>query len=289
MRIEHDKISGQDTTGHEWDGLKELNTPVPRVVTWAYRLTILFSVGYWIFFPAWPYITDFTRGLTGYSSRTTVIDKVEIADQELANFDASLLANSIDQLADVPAIRAKYEASTSILFADNCAACHGQNLKGQTGFPNLVDNAWLWSGTPEEIEITLQYGINSGHDEERYAEMSAFGRDGILEQQQINELVAYVQFISGQEHDTTLASNGTELFEGNCSGCHGENGEGGLEIGAPTLTDNIWIYGGDGNTLYDTIWNGRQGVMPSWEGRLTPAEIRKLALYVYWQNHDRGK
>lgn len=289
MRLERDEISGQDTTGHEWDGIKELNTPIPRVVTWAYRLTILFSVGYWIFYPAWPYVTDFTRGLSGYSSRATVIDKVETADQELASFDASLLAGSIDQLADDPDIRAKYEASTSILYADNCAACHGQGLKGQTGFPNLVDTAWLWPSTPEEIEITLQYGINSGHGEERYAEMSAFGRDEILEPQQITELIAYVQSISGLEHDVALASNGPELFEENCSSCHGENGEGGLESGAPTLTDNVWIYGSDGDALYESIWNGRQGVMPSWEDRLTPAEIRKLALYVYWQNHDREK
>ena len=289
MRIERDEISGQDTTGHEWDGIKELNTPIPQVVVWAYRLTILFAIGYWIFYPAWPYVTDFTRGLTGYSSRIIVIDKIESADQKLANFNASLLEGSIDERAQDPAIRAKYEASASILFEDNCAACHGQNLKGQKGFPNLVDDAWLWSGTPEEIEITLQYGINTGHDEERYAEMSAFGRDEILEKEQINQLIAYVQSISNQEHDGALAANGAVLFEENCSGCHGEAGEGGLEIGAPILTDNVWIYGGDVNALRESIWNGRKGVMPAWEDRLTPAEIRKLALYVYWQNNDNGK
>lgn len=289
MRIERDEISGQDTTGHEWDGIKELSTPVPAVVTWAYRLTVLFSIGYWVFYPAWPYVTDFTRGITGYSSRIKVIDKVESADQELAEINATLLGNTIDELAKDADTRAKFEASASVLFADNCAACHGLDLKGQTGFPNLVDKAWLWSGTLEEIEITLQYGINSGHDEEHYAEMSAFGRDEMLEIEQIDKLIAFVQSISDQKHDTILATEGAELFEENCSSCHGENGIGGLENGAPTLTDNVWIYGGDKDALYETIWNGRIGVMPSWEDRLTPAEIRKLTLYVYWQNHDSGK
>ncbi len=286
MQIEHDKVSGQDTTGHEWDGIKELNTPIPRVVTWSYQLTILFSICYWVLYPAWPYVTDFTRGLTGYSSREEVIDILQSSSNEREVSIATLFSLPIDELAENTAIRKQYETSASVLFADNCGACHGADLEGQTKFPNLKDEAWLWSDLPEEIEATILYGINSGHDEERYAEMTAFGRDEILTKEEISELVAYVQSISGQPHDEALLASGTELFEENCSGCHGDGGEGGLESGAPILTDNFWIYGGDAQTLSDTIWHGRKGVMPSWENRLSKADIRKLALYVYWQSHE---
>ncbi len=289
MQIEHDKVSGQNTTGHEWDGIKELDTPIPRVVTWSYRLTILFAVGYWVFYPAWPYITDFTRGLTGYSSRVNVMNILEASDLEHKATNAALFSQPIDELAKNAEIRDQYEAGAAVLFADNCSACHGQNLTGQTKFPSLKDEAWLWSDLPEEIEATILYGINSGHDEERFAEMSAFGADEILEKDEISQLISYVQSISNQTHDEILVASGAELFEENCSGCHGDGGEGGLEVGAPNLTDDFWIYGSDAQTLSDTIWYGRKGVMPSWENRLSKAEIRKLALYVYWQSHDPEK
>ncbi len=289
MRIEHDEVSGQNTTGHEWDGIKELDTPIPKVVTLAYILTFLFSVGYWIFYPAWPYVSDFTRGLTDYSSRADVLGQLAEASHSRDLESRALLDRSIEDLAEDPAIRDQYEESTKVLFADNCAACHGQNLEGQRGFPDLTDASWLWSGSPEEIELTIQFGINTSHDETRFAEMTAFGRDEILEKEQISDLTAYIHSLSGQEHDTDAASRAAPLFAENCAACHGDDGKGGLEVGAPDLTDNHWIYGSDSAALKETIWNGRKGEMPAWDQRLSPVEIRKLALFVYWKSNDGRK
>ncbi|MCG8490529.1 MAG: cytochrome-c oxidase, cbb3-type subunit III [Sneathiellales bacterium] len=289
MQIERDEVSGQNTTGHEWDGIKELDTPIPKTVILAYILTILYSVGYWILYPAWPYIDDFTRGLTNYSSRETVLVQLAEANSLQTDRNQHLLDRPINELAEDPSIRDQYETSTNVLYADNCAACHGQNLKGQKGFPDLTDASWLWSGTPEEIELTIQFGINSGHDEERFAEMAAFGRDNILDKDQISSVIEYILSLSGQDHDKKNASLGAPLFIENCATCHGEDGKGGPEVGAPDLTDRNWIYGGDSSSLRETIWNGRKGEMPAWDQRLTPTEIRKLALFVYWKSRDQRK
>lgn len=286
MPVERDEVSGRNTTGHEWDGIKELDTPVPWASRWALRIAILYSLGYWIFFPAWPYASDFTRGVLGYSSRATVLEKVEKAATQRDAFAADLLDGNLAELADDPAIRAKYEGSAAILARDNCAMCHGRDLGGQTGFPNLRDDHWLWSGDIEEIATTLRFGINSGHDEERSAEMLAFGAQQMLERADIRAVTDYVLSLSGQPHEGELAETGAAAFEENCVACHGDEGEGGLESGAPSLADKAWIYGGDRDAIYRTIWSGRIGVMPAWSDRLSEADIRKLALYVNWQRDE---
>lgn len=287
MQVEHDEVSGRNTTGHEWDGIKELDTPVPWPARWALRLTIVFAVGYWLLYPAWPGISDFTRGMLGYSSREVVLEKLAEAADAQSGTLAALVNGDIAELADDPAIRAQYEHAGGVLYRDNCAMCHGRNLQGQTGFPKLTDAHWLWSGTPEEIEYTLQVGINSGHEDERTAEMLAFGAQGILEKSDVRAVTHHVLAISGQSHDADLAAAGATVFEENCAACHGDEGEGGYENGAPSLIDDAWIYGSSQGAIYRTIWSGRKGVMPFWSGRLSDADIRKLALYVHWHGEGR--
>ncbi len=289
MEVEYDPVTGRHTTGHEWNGIKELDTPIPAIVKWCYGLTILFSIIWWILYPSWPYVSDFMRGIAGYSSRHVVTTQLQDATAQRAVFDSDLLKGSLVTLAADPDARKKYEASAKILYRDNCAACHGRDLRGQNGFPNLTDPHWLWSGDVEDIATTLRVGINSGHDDERSAEMPAFGRDDVIEKADIDAVIAYVLFISGQNHDATLRTKGEAVFAENCASCHGEKGVGGLGAGAPSLVDQAWIYGKSRAMIHQAIWQGRKGVMPGWTGRLTETEIRKLALYVTWQNDAGNK
>ena len=285
MKPELDEPSGQHTTGHEWDGLKELNTPVPLVFRVSLWGTIVFSVIMWVLYPSWPGVTDYFKGLIGYSARdevaTAVAERQTLRLEQMPEF-ADL---DVTQLAADPSLEAKYSDAIAVLYRDNCAACHGRDLKGQTNFPNLTDDHWLWSGAPEEIEYTLQYGINHTSDDTRWAEMPAFG-DGMLERPDITAVVEYVLQISGSKHDADLAGAGAVVFEENCASCHEEGGIGGMESGAPSLVDDAWIYGGAREVLTETLKHGRQGVMPGWEGRLTAEEIKKLTLYVLWAGQD---
>ncbi|WP_299554694.1 cytochrome-c oxidase, cbb3-type subunit III [uncultured Tateyamaria sp.] len=285
MKPELDEPSGQHTTGHEWDGLKELNTPVPLVFRISLWLTIAVSVITWVLYPSWPGITGYVKGVTGYSSRDRIAEAV--ADRQILRLEQMPEFASLDvtELANDPTLEAKYSDAIAVLYRDNCSACHGRDLKGQTNFPNLTDDHWLWSGTPEEIEYTLQYGINHTSDDTRWAEMPAFG-DGMLERPDIAAVVEYVLKISGSEHDTELANAGAVVFEENCASCHEAGGIGGMEIGAPSLVDDAWIYGGTRDVLTETLKHGRQGVMPGWSGRLTEEEIKKLTLYVLWAGED---
>lgn len=281
MQIEHDEISGQSTTGHEWDGIKELNTPVPRTAIWAYVITSLIALGGWVLYPSVPLGTDYFRGLLGTTSRETVLVSVENAKAVRNQSNKALLEGDLYELATDSAMRAQHEASAKVLFDDNCAVCHGRDLKGQTGFPNLADQSWLFGDDLEETEWTIRYGINAGHDETRFSEMPAFGRDGMLEKLDIVNVTEFILALSGQDHDAGLAASGAEVFANECAGCHGEGGEG-VGIGAPDLTDEFWIYGGSRVAVLETLKNGRAGHMPSWEKRLTDAEIRKLVLYLNW-------
>lgn len=290
MQVDRDPVTGQTTTGHEWDGLKELNTPVPRVSVWAMRSAILFSICYWVLYPAWPVAFDYTRGLLGYSSRAVVTEKVEAATAEIAAFEQPLLDGDLNMLAEDPVVRATFEPAAAVLFLDNCAMCHRRSGMGQRGFPNLTDETWLWSGTAEEIHQTLLHGINYPEDEDtRIAQMPAFGAMEMLEENQIADVIAYVRKIAGYAHDTEALGRGAEIFAENCAACHGDAGEGGLGIGAPSLIDQAWIYGPSHEDLTDTIVNGRAGVMPGWTGRLSEAEIRQLALYVVWLGRPVGE
>ncbi|MGY3453801.1 cytochrome-c oxidase, cbb3-type subunit III [Bradyrhizobium sp. USDA 4353] len=279
---EVDSVSGTATTGHAWDGIKELNTPLPRWWVITFYITIVWAIGYWIVYPAWPTITSNTTGLFGYSSRADVA--VELANLEKIR-GAKMAALATASLADIekdPAMLALARAKGKTVFGDNCAACHGTGAAGAKGFPNLNDDDWLWGGSLEQIQQTLLYGVRSGHPKTREGQMLAFGKDGVLKPAEIVTVANYVRELAGlptrQGYD---AKAGAKIFAENCAACHGDNAKGNPEVGAPNLTDKIWLYGSDEPTLIETITNGRAGVMPAWEGRLDPTTIKAMAVYVH--------
>ncbi|MGJ4883358.1 MULTISPECIES: cytochrome-c oxidase, cbb3-type subunit III [unclassified Bradyrhizobium] len=279
---EVDSVSGTPTTGHAWDGIKELNTPLPRWWVITFYITIVWAIGYWIVYPAWPTISSNTQGLFGYSSRADV--GVELANLEKIR-GAKMAALATASLADIekdPAMLALARAKGKTVFGDNCAACHGTGAAGAKGFPNLNDDDWLWGGSLEQIQQTLLYGVRSGHPKTREGQMLAFGKDGVLKPAEIVTVANYVRELAGLPTRPGYdAKAGAKVFAENCVACHGDNAKGNPELGAPNLTDKIWLYGSDEATLIETITNGRAGVMPAWEGRLDPTTIKAMAVYVH--------
>lgn len=280
---EVDEATQTATTGHEWDGIKELDTPMPRWWLWTFYATIVWGLAYVILYPAWPLVHGATPGILGYSSRATVANEVAAARAAHADLDAALLATPIDQIAADPELERFAIAGGGAVFRNNCMQCHGAGGQGAIGgFPALVDDDWLWGGTLAEIQQTIAHGIRYEPDADtRYSQMPAFGE--LLEPAQIDDLVQYVLSVSGQENDAAMAGSGQQLFLENCASCHGEDGKGLQEFGAPNLTDAIWLYGGDRDTLRQTIAYARFGIMPSFslDGRLRQEDIAKVAVYVH--------
>ncbi|MCP3381394.1 cytochrome-c oxidase, cbb3-type subunit III [Bradyrhizobium sp. CCGUVB4N] len=279
---EFDSVTGKSTTGHEWDGIKELNTPLPRWWVISFYLTIVWAIGYWIVYPAWPLIASNTTGLFGYSSRADVA--VELANLEKIRGEkmAALGAASLADIEKDPALLALARAKGKTVFGDNCAPCHGSGGAGAKGFPNLNDDDWLWGGTLDQIMQTIQFGARSGHAKTHEGQMLAFGKDGVLKPDEIVTVANYVRSLSGLPTRKGFdAAKGEKIFADNCVACHGDGGKGNPELGAPNLTDKIWLYGSDEATLIETISQGRAGVMPAWEGRLDPSTIKAMAVYVH--------
>jgi cytochrome c oxidase cbb3-type subunit 3 len=277
-----DRVSGKTTTGHEWDGIKELNTPLPRWWVITFYLTIVWAVGYWVVYPAWPMLWGHTTGLLHYSSRADVA--MELANLERIRGDkmAVLGAASLADIERDPALLALARARGKTAFGDNCAPCHGSGGAGAKGYPNLNDDDWLWGGTLDQIMQTIQFGARSGHAKTHEGAMLAFGKEGVLKKDQIVTVANYVRSLSGlptrQGYDDKV---GAKIFTENCAVCHGDAGKGNQELGAPNLADKIWLYGSDEATLIETITNGRSGVMPAWVGRLDPSTVKALAVYVH--------
>ena len=279
---EIDKVSGKSTTGHQWDGIKELNTPLPRWWVWTFYVTIIWSIGYWIVYPAWPLVSSFTTGMFNYSSRADVA--VELANLEKIRGEkmVKLAAAPLGEIEKDPALLALARASGKAAFGDNCAPCHGSGGTGAKGYPNLNDDEWIWGGKVGQIEETIQFGVRSGNAKAHEGAMLAFGKDGVLKPAEIVTVANYVRSLSGLSTGAGYnAAAGKKLFADNCASCHGDDGKGNQELGAPNLTDKIWLYGSDEATLVETITNGRAGVMPAWVGRLDPATIKALAVYVH--------
>ena len=281
-RDDIDKVSGTATTGHEWDGIKELNTPLPRWWIMTFYATIIWAFGYWVVYPAWPLIYGNTTGLFGYSTRADVA--VQLANLEQIRGD-KMVALGKAPLAEIekdPALLALARARGKTVFGDNCAPCHGSGAAGAKGYPNLNDDDWLWGGTLDQIMQTIEFGARSGHAKAHEGAMLAFGRDGILKKPEIVTVANYVRSLSGLPTGAGYdAAAGGKIFADNCASCHGDGGKGNPELGAPNLTDKIWLYGSDEATLVETITNGRSGVMPAWTGRLDPSTIKALAVYVH--------
>lgn len=277
-----DHVSGQSTTGHAWDGIKELNTPLPRWWLITFYATIVWAIGYWIVYPAWPLLRSHTTGIWNYSTRADVA--TELANLEKIRGD-KMVALGAAPLADIakdPALLALARARGKTVFGDNCAPCHGTGGAGAKGYPNLNDDEWLWGGSLDQIMQTIEFGARSGHAKTHEGAMLAFGKDGILKKDQIVTVANFVRSLSGLSTAPGYdASAGAKIFAENCSSCHGDNGKGNQELGAPDLTDKIWLYGSDQATLVETISNGRAGVMPAWIGRLDPSTIKALTVYVH--------
>ncbi|MBU6234381.1 MAG: cytochrome-c oxidase, cbb3-type subunit III [Alphaproteobacteria bacterium] len=276
---EIDKISGVETTGHEWDGLKELNNPAPRWWLWIFYVTCIWSFGYWVVYPAWPTLSGHTKGTLGWTQfKKLENEQAEITVRQATYADAFKNA-SFEQIMKDEKLYTFAVAGGKAAFKNNCATCHGSGAQGGKGYPNLNDDDWLWGGKVSDIYQTLQYGIRSGHDEARVSQMPSFGKDGVLKQDEIKGVAEYVIALS--EGKATADMAGAKVFAENCAACHGEQGQGGREVGAPKLADAIWLYGGDEKTVYETVYNARAGVMPYWKGKLSDDTLRMLTVYVH--------
>lgn len=278
---EVDEVSGTETTGHEWDGIKELNTPLPRWWIGIYYACIVWAIGYWIVYPAWPTLSGYTHGLFNHSQRDEVTAKVAALKQARAAKDLALRDASLADIQRNPDLQQFAMAEGKALFGDNCVPCHGAGGQGAHGYPNLNDDAWLWGGKLTDIQHTITVGVRSTATDTRQSQMPAFGRDSILKPAQVDDLTEYVVQLSKRPADAKAVMRAAKLFQENCTVCHGAEGKGIRSLGAPNLADNEWLYGSTRDDIRDQIWNGHGGVMPTWGGRLTPEEIKALAVYVH--------
>ncbi len=270
------------TTGHEWDGIHELNTPLPRWWLWLFYATIIWSIGYWIVYPSWPLVSSYSKGIFGWQSREAVVNDLNALKAQRAAMVARLAATPLADIEATPELLDFARALGRAAFADNCAPCHGAGGGGAKGYPNLTDDDWLWGGKLAEIEQTIQHGARAGDDKGHQGSMPAFGRDGMLKSDDISAVADYVRSLSGlpTERGADLARGG-KVFADNCAVCHGPDGKGKREVGAPNLADKIWLYGPDKKTIVDGVWNGHGGVMPAWGGRLDDVTVKALAVYVH--------
>ncbi len=278
---ERDEISGQETTGHEWDGIKELDSPLPRWWLMVMYACIVWGVGYWVLYPAWPHMSGYTKGVFGYSSRAEVAADIGAANDARKVFADRIASADLETIRQDPKLMEFALAGGKSAYGDNCAGCHGSAAQGGKGYPNLSDDDWLWGGSLEVIQQTIRYGIRSGHDETRDSEMPAFGRDEVLSKEQIDQVAEFVLSLSGQAKDAAAAQQGAPIYAEQCVDCHGEKGQGSREFGAPNLADAIWLFGRDGDSIRAIVTNSRKGVMPHWQGRLPETTIKQLAIYIH--------
>jgi cytochrome c oxidase cbb3-type subunit 3 len=280
---EIDAATGTATTGHVWDGIRELNTPLPRWWLWLFYATIIWSVGYWIVYPAWPLLSSSTAGIFDWHSRRAVVSDLDSLRAQRGPMVAKLAAASLEDIVADPLLLDFARAQGRTAFAENCAPCHGAGGGGARSYPNLNDDEWIWGGKLDDIAATIRHGVRSGDADARQgAAMPAFGRDGILKRGDIESVAEYVRSLG----NLPVAANadfaaGKKVFADNCALCHGETGKGKRELGAPDLSDSIWLYGADKAAIVESIWNGRGGVMPAWAGRLDETTIKALAVYVH--------
>ena len=269
------------TTGHEWDGIRELDNPLPRWWLWIFYATVVVAIGYWVLMPAWPGLTGYTPGVLGKSDRAELVGQLAKLKALRGEQNARLTNASLQEIESDPQLQAHALAVGQSVFGDNCATCHGVGGVGGKGYANLRDDVWLWGGTLEDIHRTLQYGIRSGHPQARFSQMPAFGRDQLLTPAQVGDLTEYVVALSGRPANAAAVQRAAPVYAANCVACHGPSGLGDTLQGAPNLTDREWLYGSTRNDIKAQINNGRGGVMPAWSGRLDPETVKALAVYVH--------
>ena len=281
-----DEVSGVETTGHSWDGIKELNNPLPRWWLYVFYASIVWAIGYMIFMPAIPALPGTgmtnTPGLRGHSDRALVAEQVEALHTERATAASRLINASLSEIENDLSLQQFALAMGESAFGDNCATCHGAGGRGAKGYPMLADDIWLWDGTLEGIEYTLRHGIRHNEDPDtRRNAMPAFGRDGLLTPKEIDDLVQYVLNLSGREADRAAINRAAPVFATQCVSCHGTDGKGNRQLGAPNLTDHEWLFGGEPRDIQQTIYSARNAHMPAWQGRLDDPTIKALAVYVH--------
>lgn len=279
--VEKDAVTGVETTGHEWDGIKELNKPLPKWWLYVLYATIVWAVAWWVLYPSWPGISGYFGGILGYDQRAAFVQRMQAADAQRAVYLDRLGGASLQEITADPELMSVAFTGGAAAFADNCAPCHGLGGAGQGFYPTLADDAWIWGGTLEAIHDTIRYGVRSGHPDTRFNEMPAFCALEILTREQVGDVAASVLKISGQEHDEAAARRGEAIFAEQCATCHGESGEGIEDLGAPNLSDQLWLYGGTERDIVQQIHAPRHGVMPAWTGRLDSETIKSLAVYVH--------
>lgn len=278
MKKRTDDATGTETVGHEWDGIEELDTPLPRWWLMILYGTVVFAAGYVVAYPALP--KDGGGGLLGWSSHGALDQQLAADTMRKAPILKALAATPVEDVPGNPKLLQAAVEGGRAAFRVNCVQCHGSGAAGGTGYPNLNDDDWLWGGDIKSIAFTITHGARSADDDEsRQSQMPAFGE--ILKPAEIDSLVAHVRAISGQQPASAASAAGAQLFADNCAACHGADGKGNREVGAPNLTDKIWLYGGDAATLKQTITYARAGMMPRWNNRLDPVTIKMLAAYVH--------
>lgn len=276
-----DDATGVETTGHEWDGIRELDNPLPRWWLWIWYATIAFSIGYWVLMPAWPGLHGYTKGLLNKSDRAEVGQELKALDKQRGEGAAMLRTASLEQIEKDPKLLAYAQQVGQSVFGDNCATCHGIGGTGSKGYANLRDDVWLWGGKLEDIQYTITHGVRTGADGARMSQMPAFGRDEMLQPKQIDDLTEYVVNLSHRPADAAAVARAAPLFEAQCSACHGPQGLGNQQLGAPNLTDADWLFGSDRASIRGQIYAGNGGVMPTWGGRLSPETIKALSVYIH--------
>lgn len=277
-----DDVTGVSTTGHEWDGIKELDNPMPRWWLWSYWASVFWALAYVIAYPAWPLVHGATTGILGWSSRGQMEEQMQAAESGKADYLAAVASASMDEIMADESLRSFAAAAGAAAFKVNCVQCHGSGAQGGAGYPNLNDDDWLWGGTPDDIHQTIAHGIRFEQDDDtRVSEMPSFA--DMLEPQEITQVASFVASLSGNAGNAKAADieAGAEVFADNCASCHGEEGEGGRDFGAPDLRDAIWLYGSSIADISAQVRHPRHGVMPAWEARLGDTTVKELAVYVH--------
>lgn len=287
---EHDRdhYTGYLTTGHDWNGIKELNTKVPRLLLVCLAMAFLFSLVYWYLMPAWPLGKDYTRGKLGVDQKAEINEQLRNAALSKLEWSELIESSSFEAILADPQLIEIVQDNGPALYADNCAMCHGQKGEGNLYFPQLTDEHWLWGGSPKQIHQTISVGINAAIEGTRIAQMPAFGTTGVLDSTAISDVVLYVQSLSTEQvgdgsraEELLSIGRGQALFKNYCAACHGAQATGNHALGAPNLTDKFWIYGSDNESITHTLNSGRSGVMPAWKYRMSTVDLRIISLYVY--------
>ncbi len=278
-KIEKDSVTGQMTTGHVWDGLQELNRPLPKWWVYIFYATIAWALVWFVLYPSWPGPTGYYHGVLGYSQRTAVDQDVAAVLKQRAGYMDRIKALSFDDIRKDPQLQAIALTAGRITFANNCQPCHGAGGGGNPGYPALAAGSWLWGGKLDDIQQTITFGIRGGLDDARQSQMPKFGVEGILKPAEIEQVADYVMSLYGKNTDNTAA--GQKLFADNCATCHGDRGEGNREVGAPRLAGRVHLKGDSREAVVSQITTPQMGVMPNWNTRFDSAMIKSLALYVH--------